>query len=268
MSLIIAGLGIKFLSHLTKETEKIITDSDKVFYLANDALFPEWIKICNKNSESLEELYFSKPNRCDSYTKITDKILSEVDIYQNICFVIYGNPNFLVQVTSLVSSAARHIGHDVHILPAISSLDCLLADMNINPGESGMQIFEATDLLIYRKAIDITSHVVIFQPAAIGQNGHNRNKDAVLKGLTILCDYLGLFYGGEQEIIFYEASQCPGKKPLIISTILRDASQVEISSISTMYLSPSKKGERCQITVNKIKSISADFNTSSEKSSI
>jgi len=265
MSLIIAGLGIKFLSHLTKETEKIIQEGDKILYLANDLFFPEWIEHFNKNTESLDQLYFSKSARCDSYNAIKDKILSELNNFQNVVFIIYGNPNFLVQVTSLVSRAAESNGHEFYILPAISSLDCLLADLNINPGDSGMQLFEATELIAYRKILDLTSHVVIFQAAAIGQSGHTRNKIATTKGLKILCDYLGEFYSCAQEIIFYEASQYPNKKPVIIRTILKNAYKVEISSKSTMYIPPSKKGEICQLTVRKIKSIFADFNASSEK---
>ena len=268
MALIIAGLGIKFLSHLTKETEKIIQESDKIFYLANDELFPEWIENCNKNTESLYSIYFSKSHRSDSYSLIKEKILSELDNYKNVSFIVYGNPNFLVQITSLVSDGARNNGHEVYVLPAISSFDCLLADLCINPGDGGMQLLEATELLAYRKFIDISSHIVIFQVAAIGQEGHSRDKESACNGLKILCDYLYEFYSGDQQIIFYEASQYPGKTSKIIRTVLKDAYREEISSKTTVYIPPSRKGEIYTEIVNKIKSIYADFDTPSKKSSI
>ena len=51
MSLIIAGFGVKFLSHLTKETEVVLKKSDKVLYLSNDNLSPKWIQDINKNKQ-------------------------------------------------------------------------------------------------------------------------------------------------------------------------------------------------------------------------
>lgn len=258
MALIIAGFGIKFLSHLTKETEKIIQESDKIFYLSNDDLFPEWIEKVNINAESLYSMYFSQSYRYDSYKLITDKILSELDNYKNVCFIIYGNPNFLVQITSLLCDSVKNNGHEVYILPAISSFDCLLADLCINPGDGGMQIFEAKELLVYKKFIDNLSHVVIFQPAAIIQDGHSRNKNLSIKGLKLLHEYLCEFYSENQPVIFYEASQFPGKSPKIIRTVLKNAAKEEITSKTTIYISPSMKGEICEEVANRIKLIEFD----------
>lgn len=266
MTLVIAGFGIKFLSHLTWETDKILKNSDKVFYLANDKMYPEWVKSINKNTESLHAIYFSKSMRIDAYYLIKEKILAGLNNYNNVCFVIYGNPVFLVQVTSLIANAARMEGHTVHVLPAISSFDCLLADLNINPGEGGMQLFEARELLVYKKFIDISAHIVIFQPAAIGQDGHSRDRHQILKGLALLSDYLLTFYDASQEVIFYEASQYPTIKEKLFKTHLNMISQIEVSSKMTMYIKPAKKMDMCMDTVNKIKSIFADFDTPSEKS--
>lgn len=60
MTLIIAGLGIKFLSHLTKETEILLKKSEKILFLTNDTFYPEWIASVNKNVENLNSIYFSK----------------------------------------------------------------------------------------------------------------------------------------------------------------------------------------------------------------
>lgn len=254
MTLVIAGLGIKFLSHLTKETEKIICDSDKVLYLANDLLFPDWIAQTNKNSESLEPIYFSENNRHNAYLAIKDKILYELTQYKNVCFLIYGNPSFLVQVSNYVFNEAKKNGFPVHILPAISSLDCLLADLNINPGDGGMQLMEATELIVYRKFIDITAHVVIFQPSIIGQSGHSREEKEISRGLSILIQYLSDFYAQDTAIICYEASQYPKIASKIISTPLKQLMNTRISSRTSLYIPPTKKSEPCQLIIQKIKS--------------
>lgn len=268
MTLIIAGLGIKFISHLTRETEEIIKSSDKVFYLANDDFYPEWIQSCNSNTESLYSIYFSQSKRIDSYGLIKEKILQELEKYNNIAFIIYGNPNFLVQLTVMLVDTARSKGHRAYVLPAVSSLDCLLADLCINPGDHGMQLFEATALLAYKKIIDPTSHIIIFQPSAIGQSGHDRNQEKIIKGLGLLYDYLSKYYSSDKEIIFYEASQYPGGKSNIIKETIKNITKIEISSKTTIYLSPSNVGELDFEMVVSLRSISADFDAASKKSCI
>jgi tetrapyrrole methylase family protein/MazG family protein len=241
MSLIIAGLGIKFLSHLTHETTKILEESDKVFYLTNEELYPEWISTINKNTESLNTLYFSHPMRHDGYMAIKDKLLAALSDYNNVAFVIYGHPNFLVQASSFAQAAAKTAGHTVFTLPAISSLDCLLADLCINPGEGGMQILEATELLIYSGMIDISAHVVIFQAATIGQSGHSRDQNTAAQGLKILCHYLLNSYDSKHLVVFYEAAQYPKQTPKIIQVTLQEADQTLITSKTTLYIPPFKK---------------------------
>lgn len=240
MPLIIAGLGIKFLSHLTKETEIVIAKSEKILYLANDALFSEWIENKRKNTESLEKLYFSFSNRSDSYEAISQKILSELEIHNDLCFLVYGHPNFLVQITSLLVNIATK-KHEVYILPAISSLDCLLADLCINPGDSGMQLYEATELIIHKRMIDILSHVIIFQPSAVGQKGHIRDKEVIKRGLIILFEYLSSYYSDTHEIVVYEASQYPNSESKITRVTLKQLPKTKISSKSTIYIPPSRK---------------------------
>lgn len=268
MALIIAGLGIKFLSHLTRETEEIIKSSDKVFYLANDDFYPEWIQSCNSNAESLYSIYFSQSKRIDSYDLIKEKILNELNRYNNVAFIIYGNPTFLVQSTAMLVDAARAIGHRAYVLPAISSLDCLLADLCINPGDHGMQIFEATGLLAYKKIIDPTSHIIIFQPSAIGQSGHERNPEKIIKGLKLLYDYLSKYYSPDKEIIFYEASQYPGGTSNIKKETIYNIIYIAISSKTTIYIPPAKTDELDLEMVARLKNISADFDAPSKKSCV
>ena len=57
-SLTLVGSGIKSLSHLTMEAKTYITQSEKVLYLVNEPAMKEWIQGANKNTESLDYLYF------------------------------------------------------------------------------------------------------------------------------------------------------------------------------------------------------------------
>lgn len=255
MSLIIAGLGVKFLSHLTMETEKVIQKSEKVLYLTNDDAYPKYLKTLNKNSESLNEIYFSVKNRERSYQKIKEKILQDLNTYKNVCVLVYGHPTFLVQSTQQVVKIAEENGYKVKILPGISSLDCLFADLRINPGDGGLQVLEATEMLAYKKIIDTSSHLIIFQIAAIGLKGHENNEECYKKRLSLLSQFLKNYYNHEYEIILYEASQYPNIPPKITQCRLSDLDKKNISALTTMYIPPLRKAEKNLEIIEKIKTI-------------
>ena len=252
MPLIIVGLGIKSFAHLTKEAEKVIMESDKVLYLSNDKLYPKWIKEVSKKSESLNEIYFSEKKREDSYNALKDKVKMELSKVDNLCLAIYGHPAFFVQLTEKVSDCIAD-QYDFRVLPAISALDCLLADLVINPGHGGMQVMDATEMLVNKRYVDISSHIIIFQIAAIGLTGHHRCDNLMQGGLEILCEYLLKYYPKKHEVIFYKASQYPLMQPKIIRCFLSEAATTQVCEITTMYIPPLKEKFADETMVENIK---------------
>ena len=100
------------------------------------------------------------------------------------------------------------------MLPAISSLDCLFADVGFDPSRHSCQIVEATDLLARAKKPDITASVIIFQVGCVGDLGYNsRGYDR--RNVPVLAEYLSKFYGEDYEVILYEAAQYPICQPKI-----------------------------------------------------
>lgn len=241
MTLIIAGLGIKSLSHLTKETEAVISSCDKVLYLTNDfdVLKQHIEKLCN-NSESLNKLYFSSDCRRLVYSKIEEKIIVELNVNQTVCFIVYGHPTYLVQVSQSIVTKANELDHDVHILPAISSLDCLFSDLQLNFGDFGLQVFEATEMVLHDRVIDVMSHVVIHQVGALGFSGHFDKLSNQKKAKQLLMKFLFKFYDRNCQVILYEAAQYPGKAAKIDGFNLFDLPAYELSSIATFYIAPQR----------------------------
>jgi uncharacterized protein YabN with tetrapyrrole methylase and pyrophosphatase domain len=268
VSLIIVGLGLKFYSHITMETKKIIAQSDKVLYLTNDKAYAEWISSVNPHAESLSSVYFSKVLREDSYIALKEKIFDETKQGKTVCFAIYGHPTFLVQTSLLLAEDAKQNQIKVVIVPAISSLDCLISDLRINPGQGGMQLHEATELLVYQKPIDMSSHLVIFQVGGIGLRGHERCDKPVKKGLSFLLAYLRRFYEDEVIVTFYEASQYPHLKTKIEKLPLKEAEKSEVTPLTTMYIPPVKRLEINEEYACKLKALLTDLNAPSKKSSI
>jgi uncharacterized protein YabN with tetrapyrrole methylase and pyrophosphatase domain len=77
--------------------------------------------------------------------------------------VFYGHPTVFAKSALDAVIKLEKENYVTKILPAISSEDCLFADLRIDPGSDGCQSYEATDFLIRRKKIDPTSHLILWQ---------------------------------------------------------------------------------------------------------
>lgn len=238
-SLIVVGCGIKFFAHLTNEVIAYIKQSDIVLYLVNDPILKLWIQEQNQYTESLDRLYFSCPNRADSYSLITEYVLEHLYQNKHICFVLYGHPSVYAKPGLDAVKKAKKEGYYAKILPAISAEACLFADLLIDPGSSGSQSFEASDFLIHQRQVDISSHLILWQINAIGILNHETTNNKKI-GILLLFDYLTKYYKVTDKIIIYEAAQYPGFEPTIKQTQLKYLPDIQLSNLSTLYIPPTK----------------------------
>jgi tetrapyrrole methylase family protein / MazG family protein len=236
-SLIVVGSGIKFISHLTVEAQAHIAAADKILYLVNEPAMQAWLSKNYTNAESLDNLYFKSNLRIDAYQEITTYILENLDRYAYVCVVIYGHPTVFAKPALDAVILARQKGYRAEILPGISAEDCLFADLLIDPGTSGCLSLEATLLLAYRKQIDISCHIILWQIGVIGTMGHAKSHNNT-KGIILLTEYLKGFYGPNYEITLYKASQYAGFKPSINKVKLHQLPSIEFPTITTLYIPP------------------------------
>jgi len=246
-SLVVVGCGIKFFAHFTTEAIAYIQQSDIVLYLVNDPVLKSWIQKQNQNAESLDFLYGSCPFRAEAYRRITNYVLEHLYQKKHVCFALYGHPSVFSKPGLEAVKQAQKKGYLAKILPAISAEACLFADLLIDPGSSGCQSFEATDFLIHQRQFDASSHLILWQIDAVGIIDHESTNNKKT-GILLLVDYLKHFYQLVDEIIIYEAAQYPGFEPKIVRTQLQYLSDIQLSSLSTLYVPPVKKAP-CNQTI-------------------
>lgn len=242
--LAIIGSGIKTISHLTHEAKTYLSNSDKVLYLINEPVMQGWIECNTKNSESLDKIYFSFDKRLDAYSAIEKKLLNELSNFNSISLVIYGHPTVFASVgLNLLRSLNDSPWNIKHVvIPGISSLDCLFCDLRIDPGEFGVITVEATEMLLYQKAIDSGYHVILYQVGMLGNIGKPTYEVCKVK-LIYLVEYLLNFYKKDQKIILYEAAIYPGMRPLILESTIEKLPFQNFSPITTLYIPPRNKGK-------------------------
>lgn len=248
--LIITGSGIKFYSHLTNETQSAIQSADYVLYLLNEPAIKQWVVKNNKNTQSLDEVYYNAPTRQKAYANMKTAILQALESYQNVCFFLYGHPGVYSSVTqSLTQALANRHDITVQVLPGISALDCLFADLNIDPACGGIQSFEATEFLLTNQTISLNTPLFLWQIGVIGlmhplnqQAIAEKNADKVYQtALALLKTRLLKHYPASHPLIFYTAAQYPGSRHASLASQLNNLDQVTIPRLSILFIPPAEE---------------------------
>lgn len=243
--LIIAGSGIKFLSHLSYETQSAIKGSDFVLYLLNEPAIKKWISENAKLSLSLDSEYFSSIKRKDSYLAIEKAVVEKLDLYESVCFIVYGNPLFF---STSALNLAKNISRkevNVEVIPAISALDCLFVDLRVDPAINGFQSYEATSFVLSEQMFNTDSSLILWQIGVVGitkvLHGKNELNSSHQCFLNLLVKHLLKFYDKCQVCYLYVAAQYPGVTPDIKKVLVSELLGTSINRLATLYIPPATK---------------------------
>lgn len=240
--LIIAGSGIKFLSHLTVEVKAAIETSSCVVYLLNEPAIKKWVSLNSKKSITLDELYFSSSLRADSYNKIANEIIAILEEHNDIVFLIYGHPTYFSSIVPKLIEKISLEQVDIQIMPGISALDCLFSDLRVDPGVNGLQSYDATEFILYDHAFSKNVHLVLWQIAIIGEikiiSDDILSLKRQAKALEILYTKLARQYPDEHFLYLYIASQYPSIPFEAIKIRLIDLLDISIPRLATLYIPP------------------------------
>jgi uncharacterized protein YabN with tetrapyrrole methylase and pyrophosphatase domain len=250
-SLIVAGTGIQAAAHLTAEARLAVQQADEALYLVNDAVTAAWIERANPKPRSLTPFYEDGKDRREIYGAIVEKIVSRVRQGLDVCAVLYGHPGVFAWPGHEAIRRLRAEGIRARMLPGISTEDCVVADLGIDPASSGCQSYEATDFLVRRRTIDTGALVILWQVGLVGE----WRFDAVpsMRGLPLLVERLLELYPAEHETILYEASPYPMCEPIVERVPLRAVAETEVSPVVTMVLPPREEPEFDQEMLERVR---------------
>jgi uncharacterized protein YabN with tetrapyrrole methylase and pyrophosphatase domain len=240
-SLTVVGTGIQAAAHLTTEARLAVEGAEEVLYAVTDPIAAAWIQRANPNARSLDSFYERGKERRQIYAAISDEIVSRVHSGDHVCAVFYGHPGVFAWAGHDAIRRLRTDGFAARMLPGISSLDCLVADLGLDPAPSGCQCYEATDFLVRRRTIDTRALLILWQVGFIG--AWNYEPVPSLRALPLLVERLLELYPHDHETILYEASPYPVSEPLVERLPLASVADADVSPIATMALPPSEEPE-------------------------
>jgi uncharacterized protein YabN with tetrapyrrole methylase and pyrophosphatase domain len=235
-SLAVVGTGIRPGLHLTQEARARIEHADDVLYLLAEVAPTEWIRRLNPAAESLLPIYRLDRDREEIYEEIIEIALARVRNGRAVCLVTYGHPAVFDDASRESVRRAIAEGFEARMLPAISALDCLFVDLEVDPGLNGLQLHDATDFLVHRRSPDVTVPLVLWQISVIGRT---RASDTVNReGVAILAERLAELYGHDHDVVVYEASPFPVGGPLIERVALDRLPDAGVTGLCSLYVPP------------------------------
>lgn len=231
--LTIVGTGIS-VGQMTGEARAYIVRARKLFYAPADPVTERVLLSLNPTAESLAIHYKPGLPRTAAYQAMADRILAALVESEEVCAAFYGHPGVFVTASHAAIARARSAGWPAKMLPAVSSLDCLYADLGVDPAY-GCMVMEAQAFVRKPMTSAPDLNLVLLQIGAIdepdvqpsGTNGRN---------LPRLLECLADLYPPQHAVVVYEASTLAVCAPRISKTTVSELGRMKVSDRSTLYV--------------------------------
>lgn len=240
----ILGLGIRGTVQITPETEAALHACRKVYYHGAQPGIAEYLRGFNLELEDLSPLYGPGTPRRVTYEGMADAVLNAAQDQPPVGLADYGHPMVCVRASQLIRQQAPALGLRVKVLPGISALDCLIVDLNFDPGKRGLVQYEATYALLYQPRLDPAVPCLLWQVGTLETTLYD-------PGISLpgrfrrLSEYLARFHPSDHRVALAVSPSDPLDGPIITRLSideLREAHQ-EVMSGATLFIPPSSEPE-------------------------
>ncbi len=237
MGVVVAGVGIRGPEQVSAEVEAALRAADVVFHCLGDPATVRWVRSLARAEHDLIPLYADGAPRLRAYRAMADLVLGQAAAGAQVALAVPGHPCLLHTGVQLTVRGARRARIPVTILPGISSVDMLLALVGVDPGFGGLQVLEATDLLLYHRGLQADGHVVILQPACIGPRVH-RAEGHHGQRAGMLVDRLVEVYPAGHAALHFRISAGDSAADALRWTTVGALAGERWSNASSLYLPP------------------------------
>lgn len=253
-SLVCVGTGMTLGAHISPRNRSYIEQADVVFVLVADGITEQWIEGMNADVRSLQPYYCEGQSRMITYRQMVAAMLAEVKAGKKVVGAFYGHPGVFAWVPHNAIVTARDEGYHAHMEPGISAEDCLIADLGIDPGTYGCQHYEASQLMFYKRIIDPSAYLILWQVGVAG----DRSLTKFTTGPAyrrLLVSLLTEYYPAEHEVILYEAVCLPIQTPRIERLALHALPEASMDLKTTLVIPPCRKMEPNDVMLAKLKAL-------------
>ena len=237
-SIVIVGSGISVPDHLTLQGIRALTDAAEIWTNASEALYGAIAQVTGKTPESLWPFYRPDRPRRSNYVDVTAHLHERARAVGQVAYLTQGHPLVLDSVASNLLRARDSSGIAVSVIPGISSIDTILADIGYEPAR-GLQIFDATTFVRLDATVNASAGLLLLQPGVFGSDRARTTADAPAPDLSGLMDALGRFYPRGHPVLLIRSATATMPKQEF-RTEIGELGRVPASALSasTLWVPP------------------------------
>lgn len=236
-SLACVGTGMMLGAHIGPRARSHIEEADVVFVAVSDPLVELWVQGMNRDVRSLQPYYSEGKPRTETYREMVAAMMAEVRAGRRVCGAFYGHPGVFAVVPHRAVAQAREEGYEAVMEAAVSAEDCLYADLGIDPGTYGCQHYEASQFMFYKRRIDPSAYLVLWQIGVAGDGSFAKFSTGP-EFRAVLVELLGAHYPLDHAVLIYEAATLPIGTPRIEKCRLAELSTAVLFPSSTLVIAP------------------------------
>jgi Tetrapyrrole (Corrin/Porphyrin) Methylases len=210
----IIGTGIIPAFHLTREAEAAIRRCREILYVDKSFGIAELLgQLCPRLTD-LYATYREGAERIEAYRAMAARVIESALDHPPVGLALYGHPLVYSLPPFIIMKSAELLGLRTKVVPGISSLDTLLVDLRFDPCTEGVQMYEATDLLLRKRPIQPDVPCFIWQIGAVESRLFSTGPNKPER-FTRIKEYLLNFYPPSAKMLAVYSSNLP----LVQSTI-------------------------------------------------
>ncbi|MEQ9258711.1 MAG: SAM-dependent methyltransferase [Roseovarius sp.] len=242
-SLTVVGTGIMFPSQMTFEAAEAIRSADiTLFNVGNHALAVDWLKENARAHVDLYGFYGDGKSRKSTYDEMVAAIMDELRAGRDVVAAFYGHPGVFVGPGYQAMKEARAEGFDAQMLPGVSAVDCMFADLEFDPAVYGCVMVEASDYVLMERDYDPRMPLILWQAGVVGDISFNAKGHATAESEDMLKRRLLRDYPKDHPIITYIAATLPGMTAKTRSATISTLEELELNASSTCLVPPIYSG--------------------------
>ena len=205
----VVGLGTKAGVQITDETRDVLRSVQEVLFVDTGVGTRELLEsLCPRVNSLFAKSYTETDARLNAYQHMALSVVEAALAHGPVAFAMQGHPVVGGYAPLLIHDLAISLGLRVRILPGLSHLDALFAELLLDPFVQGLQAYEATDLLLRRRPLRPDVPALLFQVGNVETRLHTARISRPER-MHRLREHLERFYPPDHRVQAVFASPHP-----------------------------------------------------------
>lgn len=237
----ILGLGVAAVpDQVTVETERILRSVNEILFVDGGVGTRTWLETLGpKVTDLFTGTYHSTESRFSAYDHMAARTVEAALDHGPVAFAMQGHALVYAYAPFLIRDLGEALGLTVRVWPGISSMACLFADLFFDPSVDGLQMYEATDLLLRARPLQPDVPLLVWQIGNLETRLHTRRPSRPER-FDRFKAHLLRYYPPDHPIVAYFAPPFPLMEPTIRWFPLKDVGEhaEALHAGITLYVPP------------------------------